>query len=314
MLTPSDIQMARERIAGRIRTTPMMEIDEPALPGVAFLKLEQTQHTGTFKARGAFNRQLKAVEAGVLDPAVGIVAASGGNAGMANAYAARELGVPAHVYVPATAPEVKVARLRSYGAVVHLVGTQYLHAYEAAMAHADASGALFCHAYDQDEIVAGAGTVGLEMLEQSAGLDTILVAVGGGGLMGGIAAAVGQRVRVVGIEPELCPTLHRALEAGEPVDIGVSGLAADSLGAARIGGIGFAQAVAHGVESRLVTDESIAEARTWMWENQRMALEHGAAAVVAAIRSGAYVASPGERVGLLLCGANTDPSSLVAKV
>ncbi|GAA4362955.1 threonine/serine dehydratase [Paeniglutamicibacter cryotolerans] len=313
MLVPDDIQVACDRIAGHLRTTPTMKLDEPELPGVAFLILEQTQHTGTFKAPGAFNRQLAADEAEMLDPAVGIVAASGGNSGMAHAYAARELGVPAHVFVPATAPEVKVARLRSYGAIVHLSGTEYLHPYDAAMDHARASGALVCHAYDQDEIVAGAGTIGLEILEQSTGLDTILVAVGGGGLMGGIAAAVGHRIRVIGVEPGICPTLRQALEAGAPVDISVSGVAADSLGAAKIGAIGFTQAVAHGVESPLVTDESISEGRAWMWENQRMALEHGAAAVIAAIRSGAYLAAPGERVGLLLCGANTDPASLVAR-
>lgn len=289
----------------------MMEFDEPSLPGVRYLKLEQTQHTGTFKARGAFNRQLAAREAGLLDPDIGIVAASGGNAGMANAYAARELGVPAHVFVPATAPAVKVARLRSYGAIVHLEGTVYRHAYDAAMDHAANTGALFCHAYDQDEIVAGAGTIGLEMLEQAPDIDTVLVAVGGGGLIGGIAAAIGSRLRVVGIEPQLCPTLRRALEAGKPVDIAVSGVAADSLGAARIGELGFAQARGHGIESRLVTDAAINEARTWMWENQRLALEHGAAAVVAAIRSGAYVPAPGERVALLLCGANTDHTTLV---
>ncbi|GAA1497768.1 threonine/serine dehydratase [Paeniglutamicibacter kerguelensis] len=311
MLLLSDVLDASARIAGRVRTTPLMPVDDPGLPGVTHLKLEQLQLTGTFKARGAFNRQLAALEAGELDAEAGIVAASGGNAGLANAYAAAALGVPANVFVPGNAPAVKVAKLRAYGAVVHLVGTEYSHAYEAAIEFAQRRGALFCHAYDQAEIVAGAGSIGLEVIGQAAGgVDTLLVAVGGGGLVGGITAGVDRRIKIVGVEPELCPSLTDSLAAGHPVEVEVSGIAADSLGARLIGTIGFEVAAAHGVSTVTVTEQSILEARSWLWQNYRMAVEHGAATVVAAVRSGAYVPAPGERVALLVCGANTDPSDL----
>lgn len=311
MLQHHDVLDAAARISGRIRTTPLMQVNDPGLPGVSHLKLEQFQLTGTFKARGAFNRQLAAAERGELDPAAGIVAASGGNAGMANAYVAAALGVRANVFVPGNAPAIKVAKLKAYGATVHQVGTEYTHAYGAALEFAEASGALFCHAYDQPEIVAGAGTIGLEILEQAAGgVDTLLVAVGGGGLMGGIIAGVDRRVKVVGVEPALCPSLSASLAAGQRVEVDVSGVAADSLGARLVGEIGYSLASAHGVSTVTVTEESIIKARTWLWANYRMAVEYGAATVFAAIRSGAYVPLPGERVGLLMCGANTDPGNL----
>lgn len=301
-----DVEAARDRIRGRVRATPVVEVEVPGVRGPLRLKLEQLQHTGSFKARGALNRVLAASEQGLLDPAVGVVVASGGNAGLANAFAARALGVPATVFVPATAPTVKVDRLASYGAVVVPRGTEYAEAYDAAVAHAAASGAVYCHAYDQPEIVAGAGTLGLELPEA----DTVVVAVGGGGLMAGVAAALEGRASVVGVEPDSIPTLRDALEAGRPVDVAVSGVAADSLGARRLGGIAYDVATRCGVRSALVTDEAVVEARRLLWRELRLVVEHGAAAALAVLTSGVYAPAPDERVVVVLCGANTDPSDL----
>lgn len=213
MITNFDVRAAAARIAGQVRITPLIEADQEAFRPAArvWLKLEQLQHTGSFKVRGAFNRILAAAEQGML-PAAGVVAASGGNAGLAVAYAAARHGLPARVYVPAAAPEVKVARLREYGAEVVQGGSRYADAYEAAAKHAAQTGALFCHAYDQPEICAGQGTLGLELLEQANGqVDTVLVAVGGGGLLAGVAAATEGQASVTGVEPATIPTLHAAL-------------------------------------------------------------------------------------------------------
>jgi threonine dehydratase len=298
-----DVEAAAARIAGRVRHTPVLA------DGGLVLKLELTQHTGSFKARGAFNRLLAAAEAGEL-PAAGVVAASGGNAGLAFAYAARELGARAEIYVPATAPAVKVARLRELGAAVVQVGSEYAEAYEAATKRVADTGALYCHAYDQPEMVAGQGTVALELVEQAGGeLDTVLVSTGGGGLVGGIAAALAGQVRVVAVEPELAPTLHAALAAGGPVDVPVSGVAADSLGARRVGEIAYRVAVRTGVHSVLVPDRAIVAARAMLWDRYRLVVEHGAAAAMAAL-DGWYRPAPSERVGVVLCGANTDPSDV----
>src|SRR4051812_46945139 len=230
VITRAEVDLAAARIAGRVRVTPVVEVDA----GAVWFKLELLQHTGTFKARGAFNRVLSARESGELDDRVGIVVASGGNAGLANAHVAAALGVPATVFVPATAPAVKVARLRTYGATVVQVGGEYAEAYEAAVEHATQAGAVYVHAYDQPDVAAGAGVCGAELLAQVA-VDTIVVAVGGGGLMAGIAAAAEGVAQVVAVEPDTCPTLHTALARGRPVDVPVSGIAADSLGARRIG-------------------------------------------------------------------------------
>ncbi len=189
-------------------------------------------------------------------------------------------------------------------------GTEYAVAYQAAVAHARETGAVYCHAYDQPEIAAGAGTVGSELLDQLRSVDTVLVAVGGGGLMAGVAAAVEGHAKVVAVEPETAPTLHAALSAGKPVDVAVSGVAADSLGARSIGDIGFSVAVRTAVESVLVSDDDIVAARSALWDGYRMVVEHGAAAAYAALASGAYVPRPYERVAVILCGANTDPASL----
>ena len=310
MITRADVDQAALRIAGLVRKTPLLKLDERHSPGDVWLKCEYLQHTGTFKARGAFNRVLACRERGELDPGIGIVVASGGNAGLANAYAAATVGVPATVYVPLSAPAVKVKKLRAAGATVVQEGSEYAVAYEAAIAFAESTGAVYCHAYDQAEIAAGAGTVGSELLDQLDGVDTVVVAVGGGGLMAGIAAAVEGRATVVAVEPETAATLHSAMAAGTPVDVPVSGIAADSLGARRIGEIGFAVAVRTGVKSVLVSDGDIVAARSFLWENYRIVVEHGAAAAFAALQSGAYVPAAGERVAVILCGANTDPSGL----
>ena len=311
-----DVVEAVARISGWVRRTPVAVV-EPAdgwLPAGGVLKLELMQHTGTFKARGAFNRLLAAAERGDLDPAVGIVVASGGNAGLANAYAAARLGVPATVFVPRTSPPAKVGRLRSLGATVVAAGDEYAEAFQAATEHAARTDAVHCHAYDQPEIVAGAGTLGLELVAQLDELgeqvDTVLVAVGGGGLMAGVATAVEGRLRVVGVEPTGAPTLHDALAHGAPVDVPVSGVAADSLGARRVGSIAWEVARRTGVDSVLVDDDAIRAARHGLWERYRLVVEHGAAAALAALAAGAYRPAAGERVAVVLCGSNTDPSDL----
>jgi threonine dehydratase len=313
MITSSDVRAAATRIAGHVRTTPLIEADQRAFPSAArvWLKLEQLQHTGSFKVRGAFNRILSAAEQGTL-PMAGVVAASGGNAGLAVAYAAARNGLPARVYVPTATPRVKVARLREYGAEVVQDGARYADAYEAAAKHAARTGALFCHAYDQPEICAGQGTLGLELLNQAdEEVNTVLVAVGGGGLMAGVAAATEGRVTVVGVEPDTIPTLHAALAAGHPVDVTVSGVAADSLGATRLGDIAYAMAASTRTRSVLVSDADIIAAREHLWERYRLAVEHGGATAFAALFTGAYQPAEGERIGVVLCGANTDPATLI---
>lgn len=297
-----DVREAAERIAGYVRRTPVMEVS----PGL-LLKLEGTQHSGSFKVRGGFNRVLTAGEL----PEAGVIAASGGNHGLAVAYVARTLGVRAEIFVPTVSSPVKVAGLRALGAQVTQIGAVYAEAYEASVKRAAESGALEIHAYDQAEVVAGQGTVGLEVLEQTGGVDTVLVAVGGGGLVAGITAAVAGRARVVAVEPELIPTLHRALEAGGPVPVEVSGVGADALGASRIGAIGYAVTAAAGVRSVLVSDEAIVDARREMWRSYRIAAEHAGATAFAALRSGAYTPASGERVAVVVCGANTDPATLL---
>lgn len=312
MMTSSEVHAAAARIAGYVRATPLTEADQGTFPpaGRVWLKLEQLQHTGSFKVRGAFNRILSAAEHDML-PAAGVVAASGGNAGLAVAYAAGRHGLPARVYVPGTAPAVKVARLRAYGAQVVQAGSRYADAYAAAAKHAAEVGALFCHAYDQPEVCAGQGTLGLELLEQTGGqLDTVLVAVGGGGLMAGVAAATEGQASVVGVEPATIPTLHAALAAGRPVDVEVGGVAADSLGATRLGDIAYAMATRARIRSVLVDDADIIAARKLLWDQHRLAVEHGGATAFAALLAGAYQPREGERIAVVLCGANTDPATL----
>jgi threonine dehydratase len=309
-MSRSDVGAAAERIAGRVRLTPVLEVETGGLGlGVPVtLKLELLQHTGSFKPRGAFNRVLSAGP-----PEAGLVAASGGNHGLAVAHVARELRLSAEVFVPTSSSPVKVARLRSYGATVHLTGDYYADALAASAVRAEETGALVVHAYDQTEVLAGQGTVAVELERQVTGFDTVLVAVGGGGLIGGIATWLAGRARIVAVEPERAPTLAAALDAGEPVDVPVGGVAADSLGARRIGEHGLRAARAAGVQSVLVSDAAIRDARQRLWDGVRIAAEAGGAAALAALSCGAYRPSRGERVAVVVCGANTDPSDLVAK-
>ncbi|GAB3032427.1 serine/threonine dehydratase [Nocardioides flavus (ex Wang et al. 2016)] len=305
-ITRDDVLAARDRIAGHVRRTPLLA---PSGRDRLWLKCEHLQHCGVFKTRGAFNRQLAARERGELGEA-GIVVASGGNAGLAQAFVARELGVRATVFVPETAPAVKVERIRRYGADVRRVGAEFAEAQEAAVLFAQEQGATFAHAYDQPEVAAGAGTLAEELLEDEPDIDTIVVAVGGGGLYAGVAAAARGRARVVAVEPRLIPTLHAAMAAGHAVDVDVSGVAADSLGARRIGDLALAAARAEPPVAVLVDDDDIVAARRHLWAEHRIASEHGAAAAMAALLTGAYVPAAGERVAVVVCGANTDPTTL----
>ena len=305
-ITRDDVLAAARRIEGRVRRTPLLA---PTSQDAVWLKCEFLQHCGVFKTRGAFNRQLAASETGELS-AAGIVVASGGNAGLAQAYAASQLGIKATVFVPEAAPQVKVDRIERYGAEVVRIGVEYAEAFEAAAAFADSTGATFAHAYDQPEVAAGAGTIAEEILEDEPSIDTIVVAVGGGGLYAGVAASASGRARVVAVEPETIATLRQAMAADRPVDVSVSGVAADALGARRIGSLAFAAQKAERPVSVLVTDEQIVVARQRLWHDYRIASEFGAATAYAAMLSGRYVPSDGERVAVIVCGANTDPTTL----
>ena len=291
-----------------IRQTPVWKLPGKAL-GVdcdqVWLKLEQLQTSGSFKARGMLNRLLSNPI-----PSSGVIVASGGNAGIATAAAARELGVRCEVFVPEVSSPAKRAKLAALGAEVVVTGAAYSEALQACLARQQQTGALLTHAYDQLEVVVGAGTLALE-IEQQAGLpDAVLVSVGGGGLIAGIASWFEQRARVVALEPELAPTLFRAREAGQPVDVSVGGIAADSLGAKRIGDLGWAATQAHVRDALLLSDDVIRAAQLWMWRELRLAVEPAAALPLAALHSGAYVPRPDEKVCLIICGANLDPASL----
>ncbi len=303
-----DIEAAHGRIARLVRETPVLAV-EPALGGVEgctlHLKLELHQHTGSFKPRGAFNSLL--VHEG---PASGVIAASGGNHGAAVAYAARTLGHRAEIFVPEIASPVKVQRLADLGAEVRVTGADYAEALAACEARLAETGALSVHAYDQWTTVAGQGTVGRELELQVPDADTVLVAVGGGGFIGGVAGWLRGRRRVVGVETRGTPTLHAAMEAGGPVDVAVSGVAADSLGARRIGDIAFAVARRHVDRVVLVDDPDVEAARRALWDRARIAAEAGGATALAALLAGAYRPEPGERVVVIVCGGNTDPATL----
>jgi len=303
--TRSDITAAAERIAGRVRRTPV--IDYQVAGRTVVLKLELLQHAGSFKPRGAFTTVLSVLAAGHRP--VRLVAASGGNHGLAVAHVGQDLGIPTEIFVPAAAPVIKVEAIRSRGAQVRTVGAGYAEALLASAERSAEPGSLSVHAYDAVPTVTGQGTLARELADQ-AEVDTVLVAVGGGGLIGGIAAWTAGRQRVVGVEPRSCPTLHAALAAGAPVDVDVSGLAVDALGARRLGGIAFAAVRAAGVESVLVDDPDIVEARRLLWRDLRIAAEPAGATAVAALLSGAYRPAPQERVAVIICGANADPSDL----
>lgn len=270
----------------------------PAFP--LTLKLELFQHAGSFKTRGAFANLLSRAI-----PAAGVVAASGGNHGAAVAYAAMRLGVPAHVFVPTVSSPAKIARIRAYGAELVVGGDRYADALAASQAFAARSGALPVHAFDQEETLLGQGTIGLELARQAPDLDTLLVSVGGGGLVGGIAAWCAGTPRVVGVEPETAPTLTRALAAGKPVDAEAGGIAADSLAPRRVGDLMFPIARVHVARVVLVADAAIRRAQEALWEGLRVVAEPGGAAAFSALLDGAYVPQPGERVGVVVSGGNT---------
>jgi len=304
------LAVGREQIAATapvirpyVRRTPVVEVSgrDFGLPGITLVfKLELLQQSGSFKARGAFaNLLLRKV------PEAGVVAASGGNHGVAVAHAARDLKLRARIYVPRICTPAKVERIRASGAELLLEGDRYADALAASEAWVASSGALSVHAFDQDETLMGAGTLGLELEEQAGRLDAVVVAVGGGGLIGGIAAWFESRLPVVGVEPELAPTLTRALAAGQPVDAPAGGIAADSLAPRRVGERNFAIAQRHVREVVLVTDEAIAQAQRALWSTLRVAAEPGGAAPLAALLSGRYRAKDGSRVAVIVSGGNT---------
>jgi len=304
--TPLD----RERIAAvekiirpYVRRTPVLEAAgaDFRLDSISLIfKLEFLQHAGSFKARGAFSNLLTREV-----PKAGVVAASGGNHGVAVAYAACKLGVPAKIFVPNIASAKKIERIRRCGADLVIVGERYADALAASEAWTAQSGALPIHAYDQLETLLGQGTVGLELQEQCPDLDTLLVAVGGGGLIGGIAASYAGKIKLIGVEPEASPTLSNALHAGRPVDSPAGGIAADSLAPKRVGQLMFPIARRYVEKVILVSDDEIAQAQEALWNVLRVVTEPGGAAAFAALLGRHYQPAPDERVGVLLCGANT---------
>ncbi|HEY5578616.1 MAG TPA: threonine/serine dehydratase [Acidimicrobiia bacterium] len=297
------ITAAADRIAGHVLRTPVMDID---LDGSRVgLKLELVQYTGSFKLRGALNRILSGEV-----PEAGVIAASGGNHGLAVAYGAGRLGHRVEIFVADVTPAVKVERLRAYGAEVTVAGGFYADALAASEVRARQTGALVVHAYDQVEVVAGQGTVGKEITEQVGDVDTILVAVGGGGLIGGIAGWAAGALRVVGVEPIGCPTLSSALDAGRPVEVEVGGVAADSLGARVVGQIGLDLSTRFVDRVVLVTDDEIRAAQRFLWHHHHLVSEPGGATALAALLAGRYRPTRLERVVALVCGSNTDPGGL----
>jgi threonine dehydratase len=297
------IEEAAKRIEGLVRRTPVMELDLDGTLVVA--KLELLQHTGSFKPRGAFNRVLAADAI----PEAGLITASGGNHGAAVAYVADRLGVAAEVFVAEVTPELKRRRIAGLGATVEIGGRQYPDALEASRRRALETGALEIHAYDHELTVAGQGTMGMELSEQVPDLDSVIIAVGGGGFAAGSAAWFRGRARVVCVEPEGSRALAAAIEAGRPVDVSIDSVASDSLGARSIGAVPFAELA--DVESVLVSDEAIGAAQRWFWDRLRLVVEPGGAAAAAAVMSGAYRPAAGERVVVVVCGANADPSTVM---
>ena len=306
--------VTRERIAAReprirpyVRHTPVLRVDMADFdrpPLTVDLKLECLQHSGSFKARGAFTNLLERTV-----PKAGVVAASGGNHGAAVAYAAMRLGHKATIFVPEVSPPAKLERIRSYGAELIVGGARYAEALAASERFAEETGALQIHAFNQEETLVGQGTLGLEIESDLPEIDTLLVAVGGGGLIGGIAAWFAGRIRIIAIEPEGAPTLYRAFEAGRPVDAPAEGIAADSLAPKRVGEMMFPIAEAFVERSILVSDDDIVAAQKALWDRVRIISEPGGATAFAAVLSGRYEPAPGERVAILVCGANANPAT-----
>lgn len=302
-ITPAQIIETERLIRAHVRRTPVLRADAADFdlePRPIDLKLEFLQHSGSFKARGAFANLLTHPI-----PSAGVVAASGGNHGAAVAYAAMRLGVRATIFLPEVTSPAKVARIRGYGADLVMAGERYADALAASRAFEQERQALAIHAYDQPETLLGQGTVGSEIEADLPDIDTLLVAVGGGGLIGGVAAWFQGRIKIVAVEPDGAPTLWRALEAGRPVDTEAGGIAADSLAPKRVGKLMFPIAQAFVERPVLVSDDDIRAAQKSLWDKIRLVLEPGGAAAFAALLSGKYAPVPGERVAVLLCGANT---------
>jgi threonine dehydratase len=311
VISRDDIRRCYETIRPYIRRTPVVQVDlseldesAAALPA-GTLKLEQLQCAGSFKARGAFtNLLLRDV------PPAGVVAASGGNHGVAVAYAAHRRGVPAKIFVPTVSAPAKIERIRSLGADLVVTGDRYADALAAAQDWERNSGALSVHAYDQRETILGQGTLGLELAEQVAGLDTVLVPVGGGGLIAGLASWFAGTVRVIGVEPEGAPTLSYARAEGQPVDAPAGSVAADALAPRRVGELVFPITQAHVDDVLLVDDASILAAQRALWQAYRVAAEPAASVGIAALLASAYKPAPGEHVAVVITGANMSPAQL----
>jgi len=303
LLNRNHITATEKLIRAHIRRTPILEADAADFglaPQPLTFKLELLQHSGSFKARGAFaNLLLQKI------PPAGVVAASGGNHGAAVAFAAMKLGIPAKIFVPTVASPEKIARIRGYGAELVVTGALYAEALDASDHYAAECGALKVHAYDQPETLLGQGSVAFELEQQSPHLDSLLVAVGGGGLIGGIASWYGSGIKIVAVEPEACPTLHNALQAGRPIDSPGGGIAADSLAPRQVGALMFPIAQKFITDVTLVTDDHILQAQQALWKVLRIVAEPGGAAAFAALLSARYKPQPSERVGILVCGGNT---------
>jgi threonine dehydratase len=309
MISRADIAAAAGRIDRYVRHTPLLRVTGAEF-GLSFpvcLKLELLQHSGSFKPRGAFNRLLSAEL-----PSSGVIAASGGNHGAAVAYAARALGAPAEIFVPTLTPAAKVARIASYNARVVQTGATYADALLASRTRQAETGALEVHAYDHADVLSGQGTVARELEHDAPELTHVLVAAGGGGLIGGMAAWYAGAVEVISIEPESCPTLHDALRVGRPVDAPVGGIAADSLGARQVGRQMFEVAQHFVTNALLVPDAAIVAAQRALWEHCRVIAEPGGATALAGLLSGVFVPPEGAHVGALVCGGNTDPAKVAA--
>ena len=310
MIDRSDVEAARARLGDRLRLTPVLSATVIAPSGAVpvTFKLEQLQFGGSFKTRGSLNALLHSAAAGSM--AHEVVIASGGNAGIAAATAAAMQAVRCVVVVPVTAPQAKVDTLHRLGAEVFLHGATYAESFERATELAQDRRALQLHAYDLPDVVAGAGVIGLELAEQAPEATSILVAVGGGGLISGIATAVGSTRRVVGVEPDGVPTLHAAMANGAPIEVEVNSIAADALGASKLGDIAMSVVQREGVASVLVSDDAIVAARGYLWNEFRIMVELAGATALAAIMTGRYVPTDGERPVIVLCGANTDPATI----
>ena len=312
-VVPADITAAYDRIRDRVRRTPVIAAGagELGLPVDVVLKLELLQHAGSFKTRGAFNRIIAAAAGGEIGSA-GVIAASGGNHGAAVAHVARSLGMRAEIFVPSTSPAVKRERIAALGADVRVIDGYFDDAQAAAVERQAVTGALAVHPFEHPAIIAGQGTMSLELDQQVDAYDTLLVSVGGGGFIAGQAAWAGDRRRVVSVEPVTSQCLHAARAAGEPVAVGVSGLAADSLGANRLGAFAWSIVRRYVDDSVVVADDEIRAAQQALWSEFRLVVEPGGAAALAALRSGAYVPEPGERIVVAVCGSNCDPTTVLS--